>query len=216
MSFVIVWEASAKFDRSVPRSTFANHYWSANKVNFDENQMSQSHQGLFDGRLAILEFLEEIKYPPFGKISDSWWLSEVMDAFYMGTIFPDIIRQHKEVLIMGSVGPINSAPECDILKFCPSLFVFSDDKEANISLGIERLTFKDNVWVIPVGTKVLAMRDIQGKPYTEELKHAFQAHWKGMDGSLWLERSASEIFFNELAARIGKTSKEVADDLNLR
>lgn len=216
MFFKVIWEAEAKFDRSVPRSTFASQYWSANKLNFDETQMRQSHDGLFDGKLGVLEFSEETEYPIFGKVSDAWWLSGVMDAFHMGITFPEVVRQHKEVLAMASIGPTSHAPECDRLRFCPSLFVFTNDEEASVSLGIERVKIGKNGLLIPVGTKVLASRNSRGKPYTEELKRAFEAHWEGMENPSPLQQSASEIFFHELAERIGKTWREVADDLNLK
>lgn len=216
MSFKVLWEAYAKFDRSVPRSTFADHYWSANKLNFDETQMCQPHDGLLDGKVGILDFSEDAESSRFGKISDEWWLAGVMDAFHMGIIFPDIVRQHREVLAMGSIGPNNHAPECDRLRFCPSLFVFTDDKEASVSLGIERIKIGKNGLLIPAGTKVLASRNSGGKPYTEELKRSFQAHWDGMESPSSLQQSASEIFFHELAERIGKTWREVAEDLDLK
>jgi len=162
MIFDLLWQASTSLRKfSLRRSEYEKKFWSANKINFDPVQMPQSKERRPDRLDVAIVELQSCKSFSIGmEVRDhqgrSWNHASVLDAMYVGTRYPQVIRKHKEVLVLGSLGPVSFAPACDLGKFCPALFVFSDHRDASVSLGIERVDKKRNGFVsIPGGTKIL-------------------------------------------------------------
>jgi len=154
--FLECWKAQGCWERHVDRSEFETKFWSANRVNFDPEQMPQNNEAEFHGTVAVIEAVETVGLPPGTKFVGDWELAGVVDAFQFGVRFPEVVRQHKQVLALGSLGPI-TGPKCDVRRFCSSLFVFSEDEQASVSLGIERLEKAGNGLLVPKGTRVLVI-----------------------------------------------------------
>ena len=158
MNFTVLWRRIGfGFDRDVLRLKFDQTYWSANRVNFDPVQMPQFRSGKFSGTVAILQFTDDCEFPDLPYIGD-WELAGVVDALHFGESFPHVIREYKEVLAIGSLGPVEGAPFCDVRRFCPSLFVHTDEPEASVSFGIERLGLRGDKLVIPKDQKILVTK----------------------------------------------------------
>ena len=151
----VIWQKSGvEFDRNIPRSEFERTYWSANNVNFCPLQMPQRQKGRFKGTIAILEVVEDCDYQPLPFLG-GWQLCRVVDALHFGKMFPEVVRKHKEVFAIGSIGPVSGVADCDLRRFHPSLFVFTEDGDASVVLGIERLKERYGRPYIPKGAKIL-------------------------------------------------------------
>lgn len=119
--------------------------------------MPQKDIAWFRGHVALLRTVEESAYDG-QSYCGPWQMGGVVDALHFGMMFPDVVREYKQVFAIGSLGPVSDAPACDLRRFCPCLFVFSDDREASVVLGIERLERRGDHLVIPKDAKILAVQ----------------------------------------------------------
>lgn len=128
-NFSLVWQDKFSVRLSVHptrlRETLKRYFWSANTVNFDSAQMSDPNWdwGKPQGQFGI------IRYRKRGPLRQgflvgrqAWTAAGVIGAMHFGVRFPDVVRKHKQVLAVGSFGPASGVPDCDLHKFCPTLF----------------------------------------------------------------------------------------------
>lgn len=162
--FSLVWSCGINLNPFPHRSFFERRIWSANKVNFDDFQMPDHERKKFCGTFGIVEYKKagplQRRFLFSNPVDKRYWRAcGVIGAMCAGVYFSSEIRSRKKVLAPGSLGPITKAPDCDICKFCPVLFVFSDHDEASVSLGIERVMGdNDKSPILSRGTKILVWR----------------------------------------------------------
>ncbi len=140
-------------NRRVSRDSFGRVYWSANKVNFDEDAMPQTCRESYSGLVHLIEVAHEVHASVLktALTQRKFALCEVVEAFIFGVVMPDLVRQYPPILALGTIG----SPDGEDF-FCPQLFLFGKN---SVSLGIEYLV-RDSALgeiCVPRGTHFLAL-----------------------------------------------------------